>query len=268
MYCRKCGTQINDHALFCYQCGEKVKISSKKHLDIQFLRKILLKKKIFSCAMVLLIVLTTCSYCIFGKKTIIPEVISGNFRIYWNDSREDLAGRYSSFKPVNPKNWDFWKIDSGISAFATIPVRETHIYFKNDKLSSVVLEFDCHEPKEPPDFFSEEGRNIASYYTTYEQYKEAYEYEREEYLRKCEVNDIQCKRSLAILAKKLIGIYGEPLTKVENDMSSYFTRDAYTWDKDGTIITLSYTRDDDYTDQSITLSFKSKIVQGKNLKQK
>lgn len=28
MFCKKCGTQLNDNDKFCYQCGEKIIIST------------------------------------------------------------------------------------------------------------------------------------------------------------------------------------------------------------------------------------------------
>lgn len=264
MFCRKCGSKINDNALFCYHCGERVKINSEVASDGKKDGKVIFEKKIiFSCIAILLAVFAFCGYWVLGKKVIIPESLAGNFKVYWTDSREDLAGRYSSFKPVNPKNWNDWKIDSGISAVATVPVSNTNIYFNGDKLSSVTLQFDCHNPEEPPDLFSEDIRKMITDLETYERYKEWYDYKYNKYLQTCKANDIQCRKSFSLITKKLIEIYGEPLTKVENDMSSSYTKDRYTWDKDGAVIILTYSRDDDFTNQSISLSFRAKMIQSK-----
>lgn len=46
-------------------------------------------------------------------------------------------------------------------------------------------------------------------------------------------------------------------------MSSSYTKDRYTWDKDGAVIILTYSRDDDFTNQSISLSFRAKMIQSK-----
>ena len=54
--------------------------------------------------------------------------------------------------------------------------------------------------------------------------------------------------------------------KVENDMSVFFTKDQYIWEKDSTVIMLTYLRDDDFTSQSISLSFKSKLMNNKGIK--
>ena len=263
MFCRKCGSKINNDAAFCYKCGEEVNF----HLDNKTkVNKANYKKKILLCILLFLIIILTFSYCIFSKNTVISQSIAGDFKVYWNDSREDLAGRYKSFKPVNPKNWDYWEVDSGIVAVSTVPVLKTNIFFKNDKLSTVQLNFDCHNPEEPPEFFSEEGKKMLAHYETYEDYEAEYEYEKKEYLRKCKINDAQCKKSMLLIAKKIISIYGEPMTKVENDMSSFGVTDQYNWDADDVVIRLTYSRDDDYTGQNLSLSFKSKRIQNKKVK--
>ena len=263
MFCRKCGSNIKDNAVFCSKCGEKVEFNS----DVKFYRKIKFNKKmICSCIFAFIALFFACVYLGAWKKTIIPNTIAGDFKIYWTDSREDLAGRYNSFKPVNPKNWDSWIVDSGIKAFAAIPISKTHVYFKNDKLSAVVLDFNTHNPKEPLDFFSEEVRKRIVDNVSYDRYQEEYDREYKEYLKKCKINDVQCKKTFFFFSKKLVGIYGEPLMKVENDMSSFFTKDQYIWEKDSTVIMLTYLRDDDFTSQSISLSFKSKLMNNKGIK--
>ena len=74
------------------------------------------------------------------------------------------------------------------------------------------------------------------------------------------------QEDFSVITKKLVGIYGEPLMKVENDMSVFFTKDQYIWEKDSTVIMLTYLRDDDFTSQSISLSFKSKLMNNKGIK--
>lgn len=92
MFCRKCGSQIKDNALFCYQCGERVKINSEVVSDGKKDGKVIFEKKIiFSCIAILLAIFVFCGYWVLGKKAIIPESIAGNFKVYWTDSREDLA---------------------------------------------------------------------------------------------------------------------------------------------------------------------------------
>ena len=258
MFCRKCGCEINDDAVFCYKCGEKVNIKLDDKIKINQTNN---KKKILLCILTLLIMILISGYYIFTKNTVIPQSIAGDFKVYWNDSREDLAGRYKSFKPVNPKNWDYWEVDSGIIAVSTVPVLKTNIFFKNDKLSSVQLDFDCHNPEEPPEFFSEEGQKMLAHYETYEDYEAEYEYQKKEYLRKCKINDVQCKKAMLLIAKQIISIYGKPMTKVENDMSGFGVQDQYIWSDDDVIIKLTYSRDDDYTGQSLSLAFKSKRIQ-------
>ena len=258
MFCRKCGSKIKDDAIFCYKCGEKVNVSLDNEGEKNKQNN---KKKILCCIFLLLLMLLTLGYYIFSKNTVIPQSIAGDFKVYWNDSRKDLAGRYKSFKPVNPKNWDYWEVDSGIIAVSTVPVLKTNIFFKNDKLSSVQLNFDCHNPEEPPEFFSKEGQKMLAHYETYEDYEAEYEYQKKEYLRKCKINDVQCKKSMLLIAKQIISIYGEPITKVENDMSGFGVKDQYNWDADDVIIKLTYSRDDDCTGQSLRLSFKSKRIQ-------
>ena len=41
MFCRKCGSNIKDNAVFCSKCGEKVEFNS----DVKFYRKIKFNKK-------------------------------------------------------------------------------------------------------------------------------------------------------------------------------------------------------------------------------
>ena len=165
MFCRKCGTQLPDDALFCSNCGEKTNVSGAIEPNANAANTNVSSgngngnKNIIIGVIVAAIVACCAFFYINYNSSFVPDFVSKDLKFTWNDDLDSISKRYPkwTFKKENAH----YLVQPSITNVSNIKVEKTLLFFTKDnnkKLKTMSLPFAINNPKFPKIFdeFTEE----------------------------------------------------------------------------------------------------------------
>lgn len=234
MFCRKCGTKINDDATFCYKCGEKSvgandlkKNLSEKETETEVgpEKKSVNKFLIGAIACVVVLIGILAIYLTASKPVIRKEVYSG-INSSWGASVEAVK-KEIPLKETSKSNRKFkelrsFEADLKNKVICGVPITNCQIYFFNDKMYQISFDLDKQDimpPKQDKEESFEEWQLSRKFWV-----EEVKKYQK------------RLKSEEKTLINSLTKVYGQPILKEIDKKSIMGTDTNYEWDADDTKI--------------------------------
>lgn len=254
MFCRKCGTQLPDDALFCSNCGEKTNVSGAIEPNANAANTNVSSgngngnKNIIIGVIVAAIVACCAFFYVNYNSSFVPDFISKDLKFTWNDDLDSISKKY--------QKWTFKKgeynyiVQPSISEIEGVGIKSTSIKFAKDndkKLKKLYISFDLNLPKRPL-MFDPLTNNFLP--------RDVANKEFDRFRIQAAIADEIVKTKVNKVYSALVNHYGNKPKATTRKYNSFIT-DEWIWHKDDSVITLEYRRSEDKYDciHLLSLSF-------------
>ena len=136
MFCRKCGTQLPDDALFCSNCGEKTNVSGPIEPNAKAANTNVSSgngngnKNIIIGVIVAAVVACCAFFYVNYNSSFVPDFVSKDLKFTWNDDLDSISKKYPkwTFKKEN----SHYLVQPSITNVSNINVQKTLLFFTKD----------------------------------------------------------------------------------------------------------------------------------------
>lgn len=243
MFCRKCGTQLPDDALFCSNCGEKTNVSAPIEPNAKAANTNVSSgngngnKNIIIGVIVAAVVACCAFFYVNYNSSFVPDFVSKDLKFTWNDDIDSISKKYKDYEFKRDykayKDGISYDVLPSISKIAGTDVRETAILFTKDndrKFKKVFICFDLKIPDIPSEY---------NFYTRKRLPEEVIQKRYDDYrIQKALANE-RIKKNVDDIYSELANCYGNN-PEASSEKSSFNIHDQWIWKKDDTIIKLTY----------------------------